>query len=106
MRTWPLIINLQEGFSEDMVILAINGQEVFRAPNVTTSLLTGPAASITANVEEGPVEIEVRIPTKGMRESRILNVEKELYLGISIVENESLHGKIRFLVSEEAFGYL
>ena len=105
MTFWPLTIDLQEGFTKDLVIVSINGQEVFTAHDVSTSLLTGPARSWTTTVEEGVIQVYVQIPTRDLHAATMLTIQQPLFLGLSIVPTAS-GDTIRFLQSSDRFGYL
>jgi hypothetical protein len=106
MKTWPLIIDLQEGFFKDNVEVKINGELKFTAQNITSSLLAGPTKSFETEVKEGEATIDVSVPTRGMDDSITLLVEHIIHIGISLVDTETLEKKVRFLTQDEPFGYL
>jgi hypothetical protein len=95
-----LTIDLQEGFRDDKVVLYVNDKEVYRKNQVRTKRLLGMAASFTAEVETGPVNVEIRVETQDLAETLPLQVSSDTYLGISVV-----NGMIDSIVSEEPFGY-
>jgi hypothetical protein len=96
-----LVIALQDGFADDLVIIRVNGHEVFRKEGVKTKLLLGYADSFEGQIPEGSVNVEVILPTKNLSETIVLQVTKEVYLGFSMHE-----GKIDHRISHEPFGYL
>lgn len=95
-----LSINFQDGFTDDTIVLQVNGEEVFRKEHVSTKLLLGLADSFKTEVETGPVRIEVNVQTKGIEKTFLLEVSSDTYIGISIV-----NGMIEYIVSDEPFGY-
>jgi hypothetical protein len=96
-----LVVAFQEGFSNDLVIVRINGLEVFRKEDVETKLLLGYADSFRAEVPEGSANVEVILPLRKLSETLVVQVVATVYLGVSIQE-----GRIAHLVSHKPFGYL
>lgn len=95
-----VVIDLQEGFSDDTVVIQVNGREAFHKLNVETDYAIGRADSVAIQVPEGPVRIEVRVPSKGLSDSQVLEAAEKVYVGVSIVQ-----GKINFRLSHEEFLY-
>jgi hypothetical protein len=96
-----LRVDLQEGFADDEVDLRINGREALHKQGVTTKRMLGLATSAEIEVpEDGPVTVQVEVPTKHLSKSILLSVADSPHLGISI-----LNGEIKFIVSRKAFGY-
>lgn len=98
--SWPVLIDLQEGFVDDTVTIRIGSEQVFHKDNVSTDFLEGRADSIEANVPEGAVTIEVSVISRQLSESIVLNVPPVSHLGIALLERE-----LRFRVSDESFMY-
>ena len=96
-----LHIALQEGFEDETVVIRVAGKDAFRKDNVRTKLQIGLADSFDTNVEEGPVSIEIEVPSKGLSRSIELQVPNTVYLGVSIIA-----GKIEYKISHEPFGYV
>lgn len=96
-----LVVDLQEGFADDLVLIRVNGLEVFHKEGVKTKLLLGYADSFKIQVPEGSVNVEVILPSKNLSETILLQVTKEVYLGLSIH-----NGRIDYRISNEPFGYL
>lgn len=96
-----LHIDLQTGFEGDAVTITVDGDTVYEDPEVTTSLLTGFADSFELTVETGTHQVEVQLPDRAITGSTSVEMEQELYLGIS-VEGE----QVVFRLSEEPFGYM
>ena len=95
-----LYLDLQEGFSDDIVIVMINGNEMIREKHLTTSLLTGFAKSFKVQVEAGSIDLDASIPSRGINGSIKLIAESKTYIGISILDEQ-----ISFIESREPFGY-
>lgn len=95
-----LTIDFQEGFAGDTVVLSLNGDEVLRQENITTKMVLGYAGSFESEVETGSVTVEIYVQTKDLRETVILEVSEDTYLGISITD-----GKIETIQLDEPFKY-
>jgi hypothetical protein len=92
-----LTIDLQDGFSADRVVILVNGREVAARSGVTTKRMIGLAETLSVDVPEGPVRVEVVLPGRGVRGS----VEaKEPHLGVSVTS-----GGLEFIQSRREFGY-
>lgn len=96
-----LTINLQEGFTKDLVVIQVNSQEVFRKEGVQTKLLLGFADSFEVQVPEGNVKVETILPSRNLSKTIDLKISTTVYLGISIQK-----GNIQYRVSPEPFGYM
>jgi hypothetical protein len=98
--SWPVLIDLQEGFREDTVTVRIGEEQVYHKENVSTDLFEGRAESIEAKVPEGPVTVEVSVVSRHVSEKIVLNVPPVSYLGVALSETQ-----LRFRVSDESFLY-
>jgi len=96
-----LTIALQDGFTDDLVVVRVNGREVCRKEGVKTKLMLGYADSFEVHVPEGPVNVEVTLPLRDLTETIVLQASKAVYLGFYI-RNE----RIGHRMSYEPFGYL
>jgi hypothetical protein len=122
-KKFTLLVDIQEGFNDDTVIIKVNGKDVFTKEHVTTSLLAGPAASFSTKIESRQEEgsrliVTALVPTRNnLQDSHELDLENnsnsagEIYLGISIIGGGELSGygkeeKIRFIASDHPFGYM
>jgi hypothetical protein len=77
-------IALQEGFNDDDVIVRINGQEAYRRSGVTTRYQISYADSVEVDIEAGPAEIEVEVPSRATSVSQRLDAQHEVYLAVSL----------------------
>jgi len=96
-----LHIAFQDGYEDDLVIVQINGKEVFRKEGLRTNLLLGYADSFEAQITEGSVKVKVILPSKKLSEIIALKVSADVYLGLSIHDS-----KINYIISHKPFGYL
>lgn len=98
----PLIIALQDGFADDLVVVRVNDQEVLRKEDVKTRYQIGLAHSFEVSVQAGSANVEVALPRKNLSELIAVQVSNPVYLGVSVTPG----GKISYRVSQEPFGYL
>lgn len=98
--SWPVLIDLQEGFVDDTVTVRIGDHQVFHKEKVSTDLLEGRAESIEAAVPEGPVTVEVSVLSRHLSDKIVLNVPPVSHLGVALSETQ-----LRFRVSDESFLY-
>ena len=96
-----LHIDLQEGFEDETVVIKVAGKEAFRKTNVRTKLQIGLADSFETTIEDGPVTVEIELPSKHLSKSIEVQGSNAVYLGVSVIE-----GKIEHRISREQFGYL
>ncbi len=96
----PITIDLQSGFSNDIVIIHINDQKIYYKKNLTTNYAIGFTDSINIQVQEGIVNIGVTVPSKKLFHKIRLDISETLYLGVSIIDDQ-----IHFKVSNKIFDY-
>jgi hypothetical protein len=92
-----LSIDLQDGFSGDEVIVRVNGKEVDRRSGVRTKRTLGLAQTIHLQVPDGPVTLEVDVPTKGISGRTEV---RHPQLGVSLAGKD-----VQFVQSDDEFGY-
>jgi YbbR domain-containing protein len=90
-------VDLQDGFDKDHVEVYVNGRKRIEAEGVTSRRQLGLALSTEIEVPAGPLEIEIRIPTRKL--SKTFSVDTP-NLGISI-----RNGEIEIITSGKRFGY-
>ena len=90
-------VDLQDGFDKDRVEVYVNGVAVLAEEGVTSRRTLGFALSSEIEVAPGPVELEIRIPTRNL--SKTFSVDTP-NLGISI-----RNGDIEIITSGKRFGY-
>jgi hypothetical protein len=101
-----LVIDFQEGFENDTVVIKVDGKQVFQKSNLKTSLLAGPTARFSLPTKEKSATVEVIVPTRNLTDKITLTSKDKTYLGISITKDPGEPEKIRFLSQQGPFGYL
>jgi len=96
-----LHIALQEGFLSDRVVVRVNGAEIANRPEVSTRNQIGLAEAVEVEVPDGELQLEVEVPSRGLREATHVAVEGKTYVGASVE-----HGQLRLTAQREAFRYL
>jgi len=96
-----LHIALEEGFEGDVVVVRVNGSEVYDNQDVKTRLQIGLADSFDTSVGRGKAQIEIAVPTRKLTEKVSVDVDDRIFLGASL-QGDS----IRCRVSKEPFGYV
>lgn len=95
-----LHIALEEGFSDDAVAVSVDDTEVLNRADVRTRMQLGLADTVDATVEPG--RHVVMVTARGASESVDVEVEDELFVGISL----SRSGVIEHRTSDRPFGYV
>ncbi|MDX1621340.1 MAG: hypothetical protein R3320_10145 [Nitriliruptorales bacterium] len=96
-----LHIALEEGFDDDVVVVHVDDDEVFRGEDVTTRYQIGLAELVDLTLGSGEHDIEVHVATRGLDGTFRVVVADELWFGLSISED----GRFRERISEETFRY-
>ena len=95
-----IVIDLQDGFADDEVLILAGGQEIFNKKGVNTDYSIGLADSVKFEVTEKYIAIEVTIPSRRLSDSIKVDGSSAPYLGVSILDNE-----IDYQLSDEEFIY-
>lgn len=95
-----LVIDLQDGFSNDTVVVQVDGQEIFHKEGVNTDYSIGRADSVEIQVPEDFVRVEITVPSRRLSDTVVLKVLPTVYLGMSILDD-----KIEHRISDEMFLY-
>ena len=93
-------LDLQEGFTNDVVEIYVNGAKVREWEAVTTKRMLGLAASSEIGVPDGALDIEVKVPTKNLAKTFSVESSDTPNLGISIQ-----NGELKSVTSRKRFGY-
>lgn len=79
-----LRVDLQAGFSDDDVVVRLDGRELTSRRDVTTDYAVGLAAfDEFDDVDQGGHELEVSVPTRSLTGSRVVNVTDETHVAVS-----------------------
>lgn len=95
-----LVIDLQDGFSNDTVEIRIEGTEKYHQTGITTDYSVGIADSVEIEVPLGFINVEISVPSRQLADTIILQISTKVYLGVSIDENS-----IKHRISDEMFVY-
>ncbi len=97
-----LRIDLQEGFSNDTVVVRVNGKESYRKSGVNTRLPVGVAESFEVQVDDDAARVEIRLENKGLSGILDLRPSEHPYVAISVTHE----GQVTFQPSKELFRYM
>jgi hypothetical protein len=98
----PLLhMAFQEGFDDDLVVVRVDGNEIFYKDHVKTRTQIGYADSFENNFNEGPVAIDIELPNRSLSKSERLQLHGATYVGVSVEQEH-----IRCRISDQPFGYL
>jgi hypothetical protein len=95
-----ITIDFQDGFVNDSIECRLNGKIIYSKNNCNTSQLTGLADSVRVKPDEGLNKLKVSIVSRGIEKDILIEVKKDVYVGISIVNDTIEH-----IVSAKPFGY-
>ncbi len=95
-----VMIDLQEGFMDDTVVIRVGEREVYRKESVSTDLVLGQADSVEVEVPEGSVSIKVSVPSRDLADAVVLKVPPQAHLGVAL-----MHERLKFRISDETFLY-
>ena len=93
-------IDLQDGFSDDIVVVHVNGQEIFNKKGVNTDYTLGRADSVEIPIREGSLDVAVAVPPKSLSDKVVIEAAADVYLGVSIIDD-----RIVFKISDEMYEY-
>lgn len=95
-----LTIELQNGFENDEVIVRAAGRELLKKSHVKTNFAINLAESCPVEVEDGPISIEVLVPSRNLQGTVEIDPARTPYLGVSITA-----GELELKPSESMFLY-
>jgi hypothetical protein len=93
-------IHLQDGFTGDEIAVRINGEERLHHDGVRTRRVLGLAEHTELAVDDGPLSIEISVPTRGLEKRIELEASDEVHLGVSLTGND-----IQVITRKTPFGY-
>jgi hypothetical protein len=85
----------------DTAVIKIDGAEVMNVACVSSGLLGENQQSVSVAVENELINLKVEIPTRGLSDSRSLRVNRDMFIGLSIVNTDLSPSGIRFIISRE-----
>jgi hypothetical protein len=93
-----LSIDLQEGFSEDHVVIHADGKEILNRAGISTDYAIGRAEAVTTRPTSDRVRVDVRVPSRGVSGQTTVDVTATPYLGVAIAGD-----RLEFRASAEMF---
>ena len=96
-----LHVALQEGFSDDTVMIQLNDEPIFERSDVKTDVRIGRADAIDVQLREGRNRLRVTLPERNISGSVIVQSQTAIYVGVSVDQ-----ASVEFTVSDEPFGYM
>lgn len=93
-------VDLQEGFTDDRVVVDI-GATRFDREAVSTRLMLGLAESVSCDMPAGPTTVHVDLPARGSSETFEITVTSDTFVGVSLVGDQLVP-----IVSTNRFVYL
>lgn len=94
-------IALEEGFDGEDIVIRVDGEQVFHGEDVRTRYQIGLAAMVDVTVDDGPAEVEIDLPGRGSTRTLTVDVNGELWVGLSLQDGDRLEERI----SSETFRY-
>lgn len=82
--TFPLVIDLTEGFKNDTIILRLDEEEVYRASGVSTNWSAGIADTTTVEAPAGASTLTVAVPTRKLAQAVEFVVTEPLFIVVAI----------------------
>ncbi len=95
-----IVIDLQEGFDGEKVILQMDDAEVFKSIDVRTRYQIGLADTVTLDLPPGPHVLMIALPERSLSATAEFDSGKAGFIGISRLEN-----RLEISVSPEPFRY-
>ena len=85
-----MLINvaLQDGFEGDDVLIRVDGDEAYRGDDLTTRTQISHAADTQLEVPDGPITLDVEVPTRGVRETFQLDPRSQPNVAISLRDGQ------------------
>jgi len=96
-----LLVHALDAFADDDVVVEVDGRPVARDDHVTTQLLLGHAATLTADVPAGQATVSVKVPTRALEATIGVDLREETHILASV---ES--GALTLRTTESAPGYM
>ena len=96
-----LVIELREGFSDDRVVIEVNGELVFDKEEVNTDYSIGLADLVELPIPEGTATVQVEVPSRRLSGTIESEATKTLYLRAVISED-----KLELEISETLVPYV
>ena len=83
-----LEIHLQAMFTNDTVIVRVNGKEVFHKTSVTTDTKRMRATVFHTTIDPGEVTVSVEVPTKNVSGSQVFHVTSATFITVNLTDGQ------------------
>jgi len=94
LRMAKLTIDLQDGFSNEKIVVSIAGRVIFQQENLSTRTQIGLAASFSHELAEGSVSLDFLLPDRSDKPQTLtLTIHGDTYLGVSLNTDGTLKPK-------------
>ena len=97
-----LSIDLQDGFSDDTVVVRVEGIVASRESGVTTRTAIGLARTLRLVLDGASVQLEIELPERQICESIKIDLARPTFLGVSLTPD----GKLTMRREFRPFGYV
>ena len=97
-----LSIDLQDGFSDDTVVVRVEGIVASRESGVTTRTEIGLARTLRLVLDGASVQLEIELPERQICESIKIDLAHPTFLGVSLTPD----GKLTMRREFRPFGYV
>ena len=95
-----VMLDLQEGFTNEKVVIRLNRAVVFTSAAVTTKLLLGYAEQISIPSPRKASVLEISLPNHQIKYQIPVKANEDTYIGVSFVDGRLIH-----FLSAKPFGY-
>ncbi len=99
---FKLVVDLQEGFYKDSIIVRVNGKRVLKRKSFTYGFTKRPVQA-SVKIEQGQTEIDVTVPTKNLHEKKSFMLTKDIFIGIAAVKPDVSPSGIWLKFSDSEF---
>ena len=82
-----VVIDLQDGFDGETVILQVDGNEVFQGTDVRTRYQIGLAHTVNLELTPGPHRLSVALPNRNLTATAEFDPQESGFIGISRLNN-------------------
>ena len=82
-----LTVDLQEGFDGDAVEVFVDGERRWREEAVTTNVAVSLAASVPLEVPDGPADVRVAVPGRGLEAQLAVEGVGEVHLAANVADD-------------------
>jgi hypothetical protein len=83
-----LTVDLQEGFEGDPVEVIVDGEPRWRDEQVTTNVAVSLAASVPLEVPDGPADVRVALPARGLEARLAVDAAGEVHLAANVAAGQ------------------